>query len=127
MATDQDRLALRPQLHLAPAATPAEKFQNETLRPIMKQQHSLLESVFRAFLVKRKVKLEQLPANQRFGKIKDLVTRDHRLRDLLTGIAIGQFTTTEMAWYLENQSDANRRMTNLLTERMTSVFAPKQR
>ncbi|MEM9930137.1 MAG: hypothetical protein AAF840_09985 [Bacteroidota bacterium] len=118
-----DRIALRPQLHLAPASSPAEKFQNETLRPIMKLQHDLLENVFRAFLVKRKVKLEQLPTHQRFAKIKDLVTRDHRLRDLLTGIALGQFTTTEMDWYLAHQGEVNRRLTNLLTERLTTVFS----
>ncbi len=127
MLTDQDRLALRPQLPLAPAAAPAEKFQNETLRPVLKQQHPLLESVFRAFLVKRKVNLEQIPADQRFGKIKDLVTRDHHLRNLLTGMIIGQFTAPEMSWYLAQQPEVNRRLTNLLTERLTSIFAPHRK
>lgn len=90
----------------------------------MKLQHDLLLAVFQLFLAKRKVKLDQLPTNQRFAKIKELLTRDNRLRGLLFGIAIGQFTTLEMAYYLENDGNVNRRITNLITERMTSVFAP---
>lgn len=121
---DVARLALRPQLNLAPASAPEEKFQNDTLRPVMKLQHDLLLAVFRAFLVRRKVQLEQLPADQRFGKIKELVTRDHRLRDLLFGLALGQLTNKEMAVYLADESTFNRRMTNLIVERLTSVFAP---
>lgn len=124
MPTDEDRRALRPQLNLAPAAAPPEHFQNETLRPVMKLQHELILAVFRHFLVKRKIKLEQLPADQRFGKVKEMVTRDHRLRDLLFGLVLGQFTTAEMACYLENESDVHRRMTNLIVERLTSVFVP---
>lgn len=124
MSTNEDRRALRPQLHLAPAASPDEKFQNDTLRPIMKLQHDLILAIFGHFLIKRKVKLEQLPADQRFGKIKEMVTRDHRLRDLLFGLALGQFTSGEMDYYLEHESNVHRRMTNLIVERMTSVFAP---
>lgn len=121
------RLALRPQLSLAPASAPEEKFQNDTLRPVMKLQHELLLAVFRTFLQKRKVQLEQLPADQRFGRIKELVTRDHRLRDLLIGLALGQLTTQEMDVYLANESNLNRRMTNLIVERLTSVYAPANR
>lgn len=124
MPTDDARIALRPQLALAPAAAPDEQFQNDTLRPIMKMQHDLLLAVFRMFLAKRKVKLEQLPAKQRFAKIKELLTRDNRLRGLLFGIAIGQFTGEEMDYYLANDGNVNRRITNLIVERMTSVFAP---
>ncbi len=122
MSTNQARLDLRPQLSLAPASAPAEKFQNDTLRPVMKLQHELIIAVFAQFLTKRKVKLDQLPANQRWEKIKELVTRDNRLRGLLFGMAIGQFTTDEIAHYLENEGDTNRRMTNLLTERLLSVY-----
>lgn len=127
MPTDDARLALRPNLSLAPAAAPDEQFQNDTLRPVMKLQHDLLLAVFRMFLTKRKVKLEQLPAKERFAKIKELLTRDNRLRGLLFGIAIGQFTTAEMTYYLANDGNVNRRIINLIVERMTAVFAPAER
>lgn len=115
---DSQRLALRPQLKLAPAASPEEQFQNDTLRPIMKQQNALLKAALGMFLTKRKVHLLQIPAKQRFAKTKELVTRDNRLRGLLFGIAIGQFTEAEMGYYVANEREVNRRMTNLLVERL---------
>ncbi|MEL7163751.1 MAG: hypothetical protein AAFN92_23535, partial [Bacteroidota bacterium] len=121
--TDEDRRALRPQLDLAPAEAPAEAFQNATLRPVMKQQHDLLRAATELYLRKRKVKLEQLPAGERFAKVKELVTRDNRLRGLLFGITVGQFTREEMDYYVANEGEANRRITNLLVERLTGALA----
>jgi hypothetical protein len=88
----------------------------------MKLQHAHIVAVCASYLIKRKVKVDQLPVNQRWDKIKELVTRDNRLRGLLFGIAAGQFTTDEMSHYLENESDVNRRITNLLVERLHSVY-----
>lgn len=115
---DEQRLALRPTLSLPPATTPAERFQNDTLRPVMKQQNDLLRAALNMFLRKRKVRLDQIAKNQRFAKVKEMVTRDNRLRGLLFGIAVGQFTASEMAYYQENESEVNRRITNLLVERL---------
>jgi hypothetical protein len=117
---DDNRTALRPQLDLAPASSPDEKFQNETLRPILKMQHELLMSAFELYLEKRKVKLLQLPEKDRFGKVKELVSRDNRLRGLLLGIIVGQFTGAEMQFYREHDGVVNRRLTNLLTERLST-------
>jgi hypothetical protein len=116
---DSQRIALRPILDLPAATKVEEQFQNNTLRPIMKQQNDLLQAALEIFLVKRKVKLEQVPASQRFDKIKELVTRDNQLRGLLIGMAAGQFTSEEMAYYVANDRDVNRRMTNLLVERLS--------
>jgi len=127
MSTDDARLSLRPRLSLAPATAPDERFQNDTLRPVLKLQHDLLLAVFRLYLAKRKVKLDQIPAKERFARIKELLTRDNRLRGLLFGIAVGQFTASEMNYYLVSEGNVNRRITNLLVERMTSVFAPVER
>lgn len=121
MNSSDPRLALRPQLDLAPASSPNERFQNDTLRPVLKLQHDHLVAIFRLFLTKRKVRLEQLPAARRFAKVKELVSRDNRLRGLLFGVALGQFTTSEMGYYLEHDGEVNRRLTNLLTERLTDA------
>lgn len=117
--TDHDRISLRPRLDLAPASSPDEKFQNETLRPILKMQHELLVAAFTLYLKKRKVNPQQLPERERFAKIKELVSRDNRLRGLLLGITVGHFTAEEMAFYLEHDGMVNRRLTNLLTERLS--------
>ncbi|CAH0999158.1 hypothetical protein LEM8419_00455 [Neolewinella maritima] len=110
----------RPHIPTLPTDSPEEAFQNATLRPILKEQHELLHTIFRHYLTKRKVRPEQLPAAQRMDKIKELVTRDNRLRGLLFGMVIGHFTAEEATYYVENESGVNRRMTNLLVERLLS-------
>lgn len=121
MTNDAARLALRPVLTLAPATAPTEIFQNETLRPILKMQHELVLGLFRFALAKRKINLLQVPVKDRFARIKELVTRDKHLRGMLFGLVIGQFTAAELAFFLANDDDANRRITNLLVERLHSV------
>ena len=108
----------RPDIPTLPTDSPGEAFQNDTLRPILKQQDKLLHTVFAHYLTKRKVRPEQLPAAKRVEKIKELVTRDNRLRGLLFGMVIGHFDSREMVYYVENESGVNRRMTNLLVERL---------
>ena len=122
--TDQARLTLRPQLNLAPVPTesvPEEAFQNDTLRPVAKLQNDLLVSALHMFLRKRKVDMRQTAVKQRFEKVKELVARDNRLRGLLFGIIVGQFTAEEMTYYMAHESEVNRRLTNLLTERLTEA------
>ena len=110
----------RPQVPTLPSDSPEEAFQNETLRPLLKQQDELLRAVFTHYLTKRKVRPEQLPAAKRFEKIKELVTRDNRLRGLLFGMVVGHFTKEEVAYYVDNESGINRRITNLLVERLNA-------
>ena len=113
---------MRPDIHTQPTDSPDEAFQNKTLRPILKQQHDLLLAVMTHYLDKRKVRLLSLPAAHRFAKVKELVTRDNRLRGLLFGIVIGRFEPAEMTYYLANEGNINRRITNLLVERLRGAL-----
>jgi hypothetical protein len=108
----------RPHIPTLPTDSPEEAFQNKTLRPILKQQHALLHVIFEHFLRKRKAKPGQLPRDKRAAKIKELVSRDNRLRGLLFGMVVGHFTGPEAEYYVANESGVNRRLTNLLTERL---------
>ena len=113
---------MRPNIETQPTDQPDEAFQNATLRPILKQQHPLLVEVMRHYLAKRKVRLEQVPAARRFEKVKELVTRDNRLRGLLFGMTIGRFRPEELAYYLDHEGEVNRRITNLLVERLQGAL-----
>ncbi|PPK88443.1 hypothetical protein CLV84_1410 [Neolewinella xylanilytica] len=113
---------MRPHIDTQPTDSPDEAFQNDTLRPILKQQHDRLVAVMVHYLDKRKVRLHSLPAAQRFDKVKELVTRDNRLRGLLFGMTVGHFDPEEMQYYLDNESSVNRRITNLLVERLRGAL-----
>lgn len=109
----------RPYIPTLPTDSPEEAFQNDTLRPILKQHNDLLQLIFAHYLAKRKVRVDQLSAANRAEKAKELVTRDNRLRGLLFGMVIGHFTTEEAEYYVANESGVNRRLTKLLVERLT--------
>ncbi|MGB3798500.1 MAG: hypothetical protein WA952_01725 [Lewinella sp.] len=113
---------MRPDIDTQPTDSPDEAFQNDTLRPILKQLHDRLVAVMKHYLEKRKVRLASVPVAQRFEKVKELVTRDNRLRGLLFGMTIGHFDEREMAYYLDNESSINRRITNLLVERLRGAL-----
>ncbi|PHI20591.1 hypothetical protein CEQ90_07515 [Lewinellaceae bacterium SD302] len=123
MDTDQDRLNLRPEVITQPTDQPVEHYQNKTLRPVLKLQHTLLHSITDHYLRKRKVDFNQTAKDKRRDKLKEMLTRDNRFRSLLFGIVIGQFTTDEMTFYLAQEAAVNRRITNLLHERLVSIYA----
>ena len=113
-----DRVSWRPQLDLPPAATDREQFQNKTLRPVLKLQHAPLLQVFRHYLTKRKVAWQQLAQSDFKAKTEELLSRDNRLRGLLFGMLLGCLTEAELTYYLDHESEMNRRITSMLTERI---------
>lgn len=113
-----EKVALRPVLpNIQPAANPEEQFQNETLRPILKLQNTLLLRLYRRYLQKRKVPIQGFSNQQLSEWISQSISRDNRLRGLLFGMVIGLFTEDELTTYLEKESELNRRLTSLLIQR----------
>ena len=115
---DDPRLQLRPHIPTEPTHKPEETFLHQTLRPVLKLQNQLLLSITRHFLQKRKVKLQSMSTSQRQQQIQHSISKDNRLRGLLFGCVIGQFTAEELTFYLANESESNRRITQLLVQRM---------
>jgi hypothetical protein len=117
MSTDP-RLQIRPAVETQPAQNPAEAFLHETLRPILKLQNELLLGITRHFLVKRKVRFATLDEAQQKQQVQHSIARDNRLRGLLFGSVVGQFTTDELTFYLDNEAEVNRRIAQLIVQRL---------
>ncbi len=97
-----------------------EQFQNKTLRPVAKLQDQLLLEVFRNYTKKHKNKFYELKLEQRFIYIENAIQKDIKFRNSLKGIIIGQFTLEEYAAYIKNSSALNKRMMNIVKERLQS-------
>lgn len=114
-------LALRPQILNAKVSknmTEGEQFQNKTIRPIIKLQHDLLVVVFRNYIRKRKNTFYDLTIDQKMLYIENAIQKDMKLRNSLKGMIIGQFTVEEYLKYIENSSALNKRMMNIVKERL---------
>ncbi|WP_370391231.1 glyoxalase [uncultured Winogradskyella sp.] len=97
-----------------------ERFQNATLRPIIKMQHNLFIAVFKNYIAKRKNVFYDLSLPKRLSYIEHAVHKDMKFRNSIKGMIIGQFTIEEYAIYIENSSALNKRMMNIVKERLIS-------
>jgi hypothetical protein len=97
-----------------------EKFQNKTLRPILKFQNDLFIEVFKNYAVKQKGIFFTLSPEKKMQYIENVIQRDIKFRNSLKGIVIGLFTLEEYQDYILNSSNLNKRMMNLLIERLKS-------
>jgi len=114
-----ERIQIRPLIQTEPTThSPEEQFQNQTLRPILKLQNDLLLAIFRQMLQTRKVKLDQLPPERLGPEIEHRLSKDNKLRYLLLGAVIGQFTVEEYETYIRLKNEAKRRIFTMLEQRL---------
>ena len=95
-----------------------ERFQNETLRPILKMQNNLFLAVFKNYISKHKSVFYQLSLEKRLVYIENAIQKDIKFRNSLKGMVIGLFTLEEYTVYIKNSSALNKRMMNMLVKRL---------
>lgn len=122
-ARDLTLLKLRPNIPNAKVhgeMSDEEVFQNATLRPIAKLQNDLLVEVFKNYIKKHKNVFYDLSIEKRMDYIENAIHKDMKFRNGLKGIIIGQFTIEEYKTYIANSSALNKRMMNIVKERLKS-------
>lgn len=97
-----------------------EVFQNKTLRPILKFQNDLFIEVFINYTIKQKNTFFSLNPDKKLDYIEKAIQRDIKFRNSLKGMVIAFFTIDEYKEYIKNSSNLNKRMMNLLIERLKS-------
>tara|TARA_B100001094_G_scaffold21408_1_gene18070 strand:- start:984 stop:1391 length:408 start_codon:yes stop_codon:yes gene_type:complete len=95
-----------------------ERFQNETLRPILKLQNSLFIQIFQNYIEKHKGIYHKFNLNEKLNYIESCLIKDQKLRNYLKGIIIGHFTLEEYGIYKKQSSELSKRMINMLNERL---------
>ncbi|MDB2342800.1 glyoxalase [Flavobacteriaceae bacterium] len=95
-----------------------ERFQNETLRPILKLQNPLFLAVFHNYIEKRKGVFYSLGLEKKLNYIENSLNRDQKFGDSIKGMVIGLFTMEEYNAYSRNSSALNKRMMNMVIERL---------
>lgn len=95
-----------------------ESFQNKTLRPILKLQNSIILMLFKNYITKHKNNFYTLSLEKRFIYIDNAIQKDIKFRNALKGIVVGLFTLEEYELYIQNSSSLNKRMMNMVNERL---------
>ncbi|GAB1857137.1 hypothetical protein MHTCC0001_19730 [Flavobacteriaceae bacterium MHTCC 0001] len=97
-----------------------EYFQNTVLRPIIKFQNDLLIAVFKNYIAKHKSVFYDLSLQKRIDYIENAVHKDMKFRNSVKGMIIGLFTVEDYETYIQNSSALNKRMMNIVKQRLLS-------
>ena len=119
----RDSLLLRmrpeiPSAKITPTMSADECFQNKTLRPVVKLQNDLLLAAFRNYVAKHKNVFYDLTIEKKLDYIENAIHKDMKFRNSLKGIIIGHFTLKEFEIYIQNSSALNKRMMDIVKERL---------
>ncbi len=123
MNRSTDLLECRPQISSAlffDTMSADERFQNKTLRPVIKMQSELFVEVFKNYIAKHKNVFLDLSIEKQIDYIENAIHKDMKFRNSLKGMIIGQFTVEEYSFYITNSSALNKRMMNIVKERFIS-------
>lgn len=101
-------------------STADEQFQNQVMRPILKIQNDLFLDVFRNYVAKYKNDFYSYSAERKLQYIENSIQKDIKFRNSLKGMVIALFTIAEYDQYIKNSSQLNKRMMNMLIERLKS-------
>tara|TARA_R110000868_G_scaffold219921_1_gene471047 strand:- start:1295 stop:1699 length:405 start_codon:yes stop_codon:yes gene_type:complete len=121
MDRTQKLLSIRPLIASAkimPEMSDDERFQNQTLRPIIKLQNDLLLASFKNYIKKMKNTFYELKLEKRMEYITKAIQKDVKLRNSMKGMIIGQLTVDEYEIYIQNSSALNKRMMNMVIKRL---------
>lgn len=102
------------------AETEVEKFQNDTLRPILKLQNDLLIHVFIQYCQQRKGLFFKLSDKDKLIYIDQNIRKDMKFKHYLEGIITGHFTLEEYQLFLNHEEELTKRMIHLLIQRLQS-------
>ena len=99
-----------------------EKFQNEIIRPIIKFQHELIFKIFNSYLQIKNIDLASMSPENRIAKITSIFQNDRSLIIELKCIVVAYFTTSEYERYTSMKSEVNKRIIQIIRERILSAF-----
>ncbi len=95
-----------------------EKFQNATLRPIVKMLHPILILSFKNYLQYKMKVFFDVSEEKRLVYIQTIFQKNIPYKNQLRGMVIGHFTLEEFEIYNKLESEANKRILDIVKERI---------
>ena len=121
MDTNERPAPVRPLVATEPTAvSPAEQFQNQAIRPILKLLDGPIQALWQHHWPKRKTPFDRFTRQEKMAHIERAVREDTRLRLTLIGMVLGHFTPDEWVLFTADEAEITRRIGSLLTERLQS-------
>jgi uncharacterized FlgJ-related protein len=101
-------------------STLEERFQTQTLRPVLKLQNELLLGLFKNHITESKNTFYDLSLEKKGIFIENSLQKNIVLKNKLLGLTLGMFTMEELKVYSTQTSIYNKRIISLIVERIRS-------
>ena len=112
--------ACRPHITLKKSKNTSdeEQFQNQVLRPILKFQNELFIKLFLSNCKTYKINYTEFNTEEKHDYIDHIFKKDFKLRAIFIGTVVALFTIEEFEKYTVKKQLYNKRITQMLTERL---------
>lgn len=104
-------------------STLEETFQNQVLRPILKLQNELILAIFQNYMQTNKINLQAHAIENQRIIIANSIQKDLQFNNVLKGLVIGLFTIEEYDVYIQHTTAINKRIIQLIIERIYSQIS----
>ena len=102
--------------------TPIEQFQNTTIRPILKYQHSILIVFFNSNVHVQYIVSTNFSLLKKQNQLKLFTSKQLAFRAQLLGMVTGLFTDAEFEFYLSEKVNLDKRISSMILERFFSTL-----
>lgn len=122
MNRDEFLLHYRPAIVIENPESIAEdlsKFQNFTLRAVLKLQNDVLVRICTDFLQKNYKNFSQQQSLDKVKLLQQALKSNIQLKTLLFGVIAGFLTSEELDFYLQNASEINKRLSAFIFKRVS--------
>jgi hypothetical protein len=101
--------------------SPIEKFQNQSVRPVIKMMHQQILNLFLGYPNQPFSKNNQVSPQNYFLEIKRFIDKQISLKYELIGMVSGQFNQDEFEFYLENKTEITKRVIAMIAQRISDT------
>ncbi|UMB60721.1 glyoxalase [Lutibacter sp. A80] len=99
-----------------------EKFQNLTLRPIIKSLNDLLQGYLKNYILLKRFNIATATTIDKDKFITSAFLNDNQLKNEIKGMVIGHFSIEEFNFYIEHQKQINKRILSIVKQRVLSYY-----
>ena len=100
-----------------------EQFQNQVLRPILKFQNELFIKLFLSNCKTYKINYTEFNTEEKHDYIDHIFKKDFKLRAIFIGTVVALFTIEEFEKYTVKKQLYNKRVIQMLSERLKNETA----
>ena len=123
MRKEDKLLGLREEIRTEKSEqTPIEQFQNTTIRPILKYQHTILIVFFNSNVHVQYIVSANFSLLKKQNQLKLFTSKQLAFRAQLLGMVTGLFTDAEFEFYLSEKVNLDKRISNMIIERFFSTL-----